>query len=226
MKKPKTMKIVLLGAAVLTVVLSVMSIAMLKAVNGDALFYMDSGKGYFYAVSYRWVCLAAGLLLLFWIVLGVARRKAIMAMLPKVELKTKEAGKTPGEAQAVAEVKAEVKQPAAVEAKTAEEPKDAAEMEPGTGPRAVAETKPEAGEQAAAEMKKTVETQVSGETNTTEKMKETETVQTIAVSDAVGTVEPAKVFCTNCGKQITAEARFCPFCGSSTKAKGYAAGSG
>ena len=65
MKKPKTMKIILLGAAVLTVVLSVMSIAMLKAVNGDALFYMDSGKGYFYAVSavQRGFCFCSGL---FW----------------------------------------------------------------------------------------------------------------------------------------------------------------
>ena len=210
MKKSNTMKIVLLAAAVLTVVLFIMAIVMLKAVRGDALFYMDSGKGHFYAVSYRWVCLAEGILLLFWIVLGVVRRKAIMAMLPKVELKTKGAGKAVAEtgpevgAQAVAEAKAEVGAQAVVEAK--------AEV----GAQAVVEAKPETRAQIVTEMKRTVETQVSGETKTTEKITAAEAVQTIAVNDAVSTVEPEKRFCAKCGKQITAAARFCPFCGTAT----------
>ena len=186
MKKSKTMKIVLPAAAALTVVLFIMAIVMLKAVKGDALFYMDSGKGYFYAVSYRWVCLAEGILLLFWIVLGVARRKAIMAMLPKVELKTKEAGKAPGEAQAAVETKAVVETRPEAEAQTVAEvkpeagPQVAAETKPEARAQVAVETKPEVKAQAVAEMKKTIETQVSGETNTTEKVKAAETVRTIA----------------------------------------------
>ncbi|MCI9143764.1 MAG: hypothetical protein HFH87_14320, partial [Lachnospiraceae bacterium] len=157
MKKSKTMKIVLPAAAALTVVLFIMAIVMLKAVKGDALFYMDSGKGYFYAVSYRWVCLAEGILLLFWIVLGVARRKAIMAMLPKVELKTKEAGKAPGEAQAAVETKAVVETRPEAEAQTV------AEVKPEAGPQVAAETKPEARAQVAVEMKAVVETRPEAE---------------------------------------------------------------
>ena len=168
MKKPKTMKIILLAVAVLTVVLFIMAVVMLKAVKGDALFYMDSGKGHFYAVSYRWVCLGEGLLILFWMILGVRRRKAILAKLPKVEWKKKEA-------------KAEE----IVEPKTA------------TGATAVTEIGAVSEPEKPAEMKADVTGKTAVETQTA--------------------AEPVKRFCTSCGKQIPADAKFCSFCGMATE---------
>ena len=72
MKKP--FKILLIVLAVITVILVIAAVIMLRAVSGDNLFYMDSKLGHIYAVSYRWVTLAAGFCL-FWIVFAVRLRK-------------------------------------------------------------------------------------------------------------------------------------------------------
>lgn len=69
----KSTKILLIVFAVLTIAVIVTAIVMLKAVLGDDLFYMDTKRGSFYAASYRWVCLAGGILILFWIIIGVKR---------------------------------------------------------------------------------------------------------------------------------------------------------
>lgn len=87
MKKP--IKITLFVLATITIVAVVAAVVMLKAVSGDALFYMNSTLGSIYAVSYRWVCLVSGVLILFWILFVVKKRKSITAMLPKFSKKEK-----------------------------------------------------------------------------------------------------------------------------------------
>lgn len=194
MKKPKTMKIILLAAAVLTVVLFIMAVVMLKAVKGDALFYMDSGKGHFYAVSYRWVCLGEGLLILLWIILGVSKRKAILAKLPKVEWKKKESKA----AVEIVEPKAATGAAAVTEVGAASEPEKHAEMKADVPGKSAVET------QAVAEEKQATEAQVKT------------TAEPVRIQPAANAAEPVKRFCTSCGKQIPADAKFCSFCGAPT----------
>lgn len=83
MKKP--IKIILLVLAVITVIAVIIAVVMLKAVSGDNLFYMDSTFGSIYAANYRWVCLASGILMLFWIMLVVKKQKEIRAKLLKLK---------------------------------------------------------------------------------------------------------------------------------------------
>lgn len=77
----KSAKWILLILAVLTVACVVAAIVMVKAVWGDALFYMDSRLGNFYAVSYRPVCLASAALILFWVLLGIKKHSLFTAKL-------------------------------------------------------------------------------------------------------------------------------------------------
>lgn len=88
MKKP--IIITLLIIAVLTIISVISTIVMFNAVNGDVLLYMNSKLGYIYAVSYRWVWFASGILVLFWIVFGFNKRKSIKDMLSKLIPKPKE----------------------------------------------------------------------------------------------------------------------------------------
>lgn len=198
MKKTRTMNIILLTAAALTVVLFIMAVVMLKAVRGDALFYMDSGKGHFYAVSYRWVCLAEGLLLLFWIVLGFRKRKAILEKLPRVELKKKqpkpaaEAKPDSGE-KAIAEVKAGSEEKVTAESGMVADVKEAVQREEDAG------------------------TETGTEPNVTADGKPADTE--IETGTAAGEMRDEKRFCTSCGKQISTVARFCPSCGAAVGQK-------
>lgn len=66
---------VLLGAAVLTLLIWTAAVLMLRAVSGDALFYMNSTLGRICAVGYRWASLAGAGLLLFWICFAVRAGK-------------------------------------------------------------------------------------------------------------------------------------------------------
>lgn len=75
MKKP--MKIALLVLAALTIAIVITAIVMLNAVSGDTLFYMNARLGSFYAVSYRWFCLASVLLIGMWVALVIRFRKEI-----------------------------------------------------------------------------------------------------------------------------------------------------
>ncbi|MDR1210330.1 MAG: zinc ribbon domain-containing protein [Clostridiales bacterium] len=84
MKKP--IKITLLVLAALTAIVVIAAAVMLKAVSGDALFYMNSTLGNIYAVSYRPVCLASVVLALFWILLAAKYRKEIINKLTKLKL--------------------------------------------------------------------------------------------------------------------------------------------
>lgn len=145
MKKPKTIKIILLAAAILTVVLFILAVVMLKAVKGDALFYMNSGEGYFYAVSYRWVCLAEGLLLLFWVILGVSRRKVIPAILFGVEPKKMGSEEVAVETGTTAGARMAEEKQAVEEAKATEEAQVATEVKGPEEMQATAETKSSAG---------------------------------------------------------------------------------
>lgn len=79
MKKP--IKITLLVLAAITVITVIASVVMLNAVSGDDLFYIDSTLGSIYAVSYRWVCLVSGILILFWALFMVGKRREIAAKL-------------------------------------------------------------------------------------------------------------------------------------------------
>jgi len=85
----KSSKTALLIIAVLTVVLVILSAIMLEAVSGDALFYMDSRLGSVCAVSYRWVCLASVILILFWIAISVKNRTKFAEFFKKKEHKPK-----------------------------------------------------------------------------------------------------------------------------------------
>ena len=198
MKKTRTMNIILLTAAALTVVLFIMAVVMLKAVRGDALFYMDSGKGHFYAVSYRWVCLAEGLLLLFWIVLGFRKRKAILEKLSRVELKKKqpkpaaEAKPDSGE-KAIAEVKAGSEEKVTAESGMVADVKEAVQREEDAG------------------------TETGTEPNVTADGKPADTE--IETGTAAGEMRDEKRFCTSCRKQISTVARFCPSCGAAVGQK-------
>ena len=208
MKKTRTMNIILLTAAALTVVLFIMAVVMLKAVRGDALFYMDSGKGHFYAVSYRWVCLAEGLLLLFWIVLGFRKRKAILEKLPRVELKKKQpkpAAKAGSEEKAIAEVKADSGEKAIAEVKT------------GSGEKAIAESGMVADVKEAVQREEDEGTETGTEPNVTADGKPADTE--IETGTAAGEMRDEKRFCTSCGKQISTVARFCPSCGAAVGQK-------
>ncbi|WP_276950981.1 zinc-ribbon domain-containing protein [Acetatifactor muris] len=210
MKKTRTMNIILLTAAALTVVLFIMAVVMLKAVRGDALFYMDSGKGHFYAVSYRWVCLAEGLLLLFWIVLGFRKRKAILEKLPRVELKKKQPkpaaeAKAGSEEKAIAEVKADSGEKAIAEVKT------------GSGEKAIAESGMVADVKEAVQREEDEGTETGTEPNVTADGKPADTE--IETGTAAGEMRDEKRFCTSCGKQISTVARFCPSCGAAVGQK-------
>ena len=198
MKKTRTMNIILLTAAALTVVLFIMAVVMLKAVRGDALFYMDSGKGHFYAVSYRWVCLAEGLLLLFWIVLGFRKRKAILEKLPRVELKKKQP------------------KPAA-EAKAGSEEKAIAEVKAGSEEKVTAESGMVADVKEAVQREEYAGTETGAEPNVTADGKPADTE--IETGTAAGEMRDEKRFCTSCGKQISTVARFCPSCGAAVGQK-------
>lgn len=198
MKKTRTMNIILLTAAALTVVLFIMAVVMLKAVRGDALFYMDSGKGHFYAVSYRWVCLAEGLLLLFWIVLGFRKRKAILEKLPRVELKKKQP------------------KPAA-EAKAGSEEKAIAEVKADSGEKVTAESGMVADVKEAVQREEDAGTETGTEPNVTADGKPADTE--IEAGTAAGEMRDEKRFCTSCGKQISTVARFCPSCGAAVGQK-------
>lgn len=198
MKKTRTMNIILLTAAALTVVLFIMAVVMLKAVRGDALFYMDSGKGHFYAVSYRWVCLAEGLLLLFWIVLGFRKRKAILEKLPRVELKKKQP------------------KPAA-EAKTDSGEKAIAEVKADSGEKVTAESGMVADVKEAVQREEDAGTEIGTEPNVTADGKPADTE--IEAGTAAGEMRDEKRFCTSCGKQISTVARFCPSCGAAVGQK-------
>jgi len=87
MKKP--FKITLLIIAAVTIIAIITAIIMLRAVSGDNLFYMNSTLGSIYAISYRWVCLASGVLMLFWIILATKKRKEITQKLSKLKIKPK-----------------------------------------------------------------------------------------------------------------------------------------
>jgi cell division protein FtsW (lipid II flippase) len=89
MKKP--IKTALLVLAAFTVIAVITAVIMLKAVSGDSLFYMDSTLGNICAAGYRWLCLASGILTVFWILLAVKNRKAIAAKLPKFKRGEKKA---------------------------------------------------------------------------------------------------------------------------------------
>lgn len=71
----KRSKAVLLGAAALTVLIWIAAVLMLRAVSGDALFYMNSTLGRICAVGCRWVSLAGAALLLFWICFAIRAGK-------------------------------------------------------------------------------------------------------------------------------------------------------
>ena len=75
----KSMKITLLVIASLTVITSIAAIVMLTAVSGNDLFYKNSTLGYIYALSYRWVCLASVILILF--LLAIKNQKEVASML-------------------------------------------------------------------------------------------------------------------------------------------------
>lgn len=75
----KQFKVVLYVIAALTVICVIAAIVMLKVVSGDDLFYMDTKLGGFYVASYRWVCLAAAVLVIFWVIFWIIRRPALKA---------------------------------------------------------------------------------------------------------------------------------------------------
>lgn len=81
MKKPT--KIILLIFALLTVLTVIAAVIMLNAVSGSALLYMNSTVGKIYAVSYRWVFVAAVIFVLCWIFIAVKKRKALSEILLK-----------------------------------------------------------------------------------------------------------------------------------------------
>ncbi|MCR2047192.1 zinc-ribbon domain-containing protein [Acetatifactor muris] len=222
MKKTRTMNIILLTAAALTVVLFIMAVVMLKAVRGDALFYMDSGKGHFYAVSYRWVCLAEGLLLLFWIVLGFRKRKAILEKLPRVELKKKQPkpaaeAKAGSEEKAIAEVKADSGEKAIAEVKTGSGEKAIAEVKAGSEEKVTAESGMVADVKEAVQREEDAGTETGTEPNVTADGKPADTE--IETGTAAGEMRDEKRFCTSCRKQISTVARFCPSCGAAVGQK-------
>ena len=134
----KATKITLLVIASLTVITAIAAIVMLNAVSGDTLFYMDSTLGYVCAVSYRWVCLASVILILFWVLLAVKNRKTVSAMLTKLKGKFEKTAKPTGAPTVT------------------------------TAPDAVTPT---------------------------------------------AAISADKMFCTKCGKQMSAKSKFCPFCG-------------
>ena len=85
MKKP--IKIILIILAVITLLTVIASAIMLNAVSGDELFYMNSTLGNIYAVSYRWVTLAAVLLTVFWVLFIVKKRASIMTVFSNLKSK-------------------------------------------------------------------------------------------------------------------------------------------
>lgn len=89
----KTAKWMLLILAVLTMIAVIAAIVMLRTVSGDTLFYLDSRVGNIYAVSYRWVCLVAALLILFWLLLGFRKRSVVKARFLALKPKKKAVAK-------------------------------------------------------------------------------------------------------------------------------------
>lgn len=70
----KAAKIALILFGVLTVLTLTASAVMLFAVNGDGLLTLNSDLGAIYAHSYRWVTLAAGVMIFAWAILLYSKR--------------------------------------------------------------------------------------------------------------------------------------------------------
>jgi len=90
MKTQKHIKIILIIIAALTVAAAITAIVMLNAVSGDNLLYMDSNRGNIYALSYRWVSLASGILILFWVIMGIYKRAFIIEEYKKFRVRLEE----------------------------------------------------------------------------------------------------------------------------------------
>ena len=75
----KSTKIAFIVLLSLTVVMAAAAISMLAAISGDNLMYMNSVAGSIIVSCYRWVCLAALILVIFWIVVLLINSKKIIA---------------------------------------------------------------------------------------------------------------------------------------------------
>ncbi len=75
MKKTKMILFGVLGAVSIAIVAA--AIVMVRGVYGDALFYMDSKLGYFYAMYYRIAAAIALVLVIVWIIVLIVNLKKI-----------------------------------------------------------------------------------------------------------------------------------------------------
>lgn len=236
----KSTKIILLVTALLTIAIIITAITMLKAVSGDALLYMNSKRGSFYAHSYRWFCLASIVMALFWVVLIIVKRKAIAGSFArkkeKKEEEKKEAGKKATEKKET-EKKAADKETA--EKKAAD--KEAADKETAEKKETVKKEEmesKEAVEQNEAEDTMPMENALQNVPDEAEESAppnpqhgDTEGISQ-AVPDGENATSVSKAqnkekenavkekksrFCVNCGKQISGNDKFCGFCGEVVK---------
>lgn len=72
----KMVKLMLLLFGLLTVLTVIASVVMLLAVSGDGLLTLHSDLGAIYAHSYRWVTLAAGVMVFAWAILLYSKRRS------------------------------------------------------------------------------------------------------------------------------------------------------
>ena len=181
------MKFVKYGFYLLTLICCGVAVWMQVSVSGDNLLTMDTGMGYMLAVSYRWVTLAAVILVVLSLMIFAISRLR----------RKKTEGKKPGKKErAAAKPAAPVPAPAAKPAAPAPAPaaKPAAPV-PAPAAKSAAPAPAPAAKPAAPAPAPAAKPAAS------------------VPAPAAKPAAPAGGFCIYCGSRVAAGKRFCPNCG-------------